>query len=325
MAVCGVCKNPSSEASDVKCTGTCGFVFHYECIKSELDKKTRRQPKEYKCKDCTTTSSQGSAKSSSSTTNVLSKEFLVSVMEGFKQEVFTEMESFKTEVFSEIVAFRSDINSLSASLQFMSDKMDSTNKLMEQLNSQFKQLKKENEEMKSNYVAVKGEVRDLRERLRNLEQYTRVNNIEVNGLPVTREECVSDLVRDLGAAIGVEVQANDVSTAHRVPSYSRDRDQALIIQFTSRARREEWISKYRAKKPALTAQQVNQRFPSQRVYINDHLSPENKQLLSRMKKRCREVGYTFAWCRDAKFFARKSEGDPVQRIFSFEDIETKIK
>lgn len=300
-------------------------MFHSECIKSELDRKVTRQSKEYKCKDCRTNSSQGSSKSSTATADVLSKDFLVSVMESFKKDVFNEMESFKKEVFSELVAFRSDVNSLSNSLQFMSDKMDSANKLMEQLNSQFKQLKKENEEMKSKFVAVSGEVRDLRERLRNLEQYTRVNNIEVNGLPVTKGECVSDLVKDLGAAIGVEVQANDVSAAHRVPSFNRDREQALIIQFTSRVKREEWISKYRAKRPGLTAPQVNQRFPSQRVYINDHLSPENKQLLSRMKKRCREVGYTFAWCRDAKFFARKSEGDPVLRIFSFEDIETKIK
>lgn len=325
MAVCGVCKKSSSEESDVKCTGSCGFVFHPECIKGELEKKVTRQSKEYKCKDCRTTSSQGSAKSTSATVSVLSKDFLLSVMEGFKKEVFSEMESFKKEVFSELVAFRSDVNSLSSSLQFISDKMDSSNKLMEQLNSQFKQLKKENEEMKSKYLAVNTKVSELQDRLRNLEQYTRVNNIEVNGLPVTKEECVKDLVRDLGAAIGVEVQANDVSTAHRVPSFNRDRDQALIIQFTSRARREEWISKYRAKKPALTAQQVNQRFPSQRVYINDHLSPENKQLLSRLKKKCREVGYTFAWCRDSKFFARKSEGDPVKRIYSFEDIEEKIK
>ncbi|KAG8303440.1 hypothetical protein J6590_010477, partial [Homalodisca vitripennis] len=59
------------------------------------------------------------------------------------------------------------------------------------------------------------------------------------------------------------------------------------------------------KKPLLTAQQVNQHFPSQRVYINDQLSPENKQLMSKSKQKCREIGYTYAWCRDDKFFARK--------------------
>ncbi|XP_046671203.1 uncharacterized protein LOC124361206 [Homalodisca vitripennis] len=155
----------------------------------------------------------------------------------------------------------------------------------------------------------------------NLEQYSKVNNVEITGLPTTKEECVKDLLKDLAATFGVEVQDSDISAAHRVPSFRRDRDPALIVQFTNKTKKEEWISKYRTKRPALTAQQVNRRFPAQRVYINDHLSPENKQLLSQLKKKCREIGYTFAWCRDAKFFARKDEGGPVKRITSFEIIE----
>lgn len=313
MAVCGVCKNQSGEESDVKCSGVCGFVFHTDCIKGEFDKKTR-QTKDFKCRECRTTSSQGSTKSTTSTTNILSKDFILSVIESFKKDILSEMEGFKKEITTEI-------NGLTESVNFMSSKADESKKLMEKLSSQFDQLKKENEEIKSKYVTVNNEVRELRERVRNLEQYSRVNNVEVNGLPVTKGECVSDLVKDLGASIGVEVQANDISAAHRVPSFNRDRDQPLIIQFTNRTKREEWITKYRARKPALTAQHVNKQFPSHRVYINDHLSPENKQLLSKLKKKCREIGYTFAWCRDAKFFARKSEGDPARRINSFEDIE----
>ncbi|KAG8278357.1 hypothetical protein J6590_021256 [Homalodisca vitripennis] len=87
-----------------------------------------------------------------------------------------------------------------------------------------------------------------------------------------------------------------------------------------RSKREDWITKYRQKK-TLLANQINQRFPSQRVYINDHLTPENKQLLAKLKIKCREIGYTFAWCRDAKIFARKASGEPVRRITCLEDVE----
>ncbi|XP_046662837.1 uncharacterized protein LOC124355723 [Homalodisca vitripennis] len=154
-----------------------------------------------------------------------------------------------------------------------------------------------------------------------MEQYSRVNNIEISGLPATKDESGDDLVKDVGAAIGVEVLVGDISAAHRVPSFRKDRDPALVVQFVNRTKKEEWITKYRMKKPSLTAQQVNQRFPSQRVYINDHLSPENKQLLSKLKQKCREIGYTYAWCRDAKYFARKAPGDPVKEISNFEDID----
>ncbi|KAG8261679.1 hypothetical protein J6590_067282 [Homalodisca vitripennis] len=121
----------------------------------------------------------------------------------------------------------------------------------------------------------------------------------------TKNESVDDLVRDVGSAIGVEVLVGDISAAHRVPSFRKDRDPALVVQFVNRTKKEEWITKYRMKKPSLTAQQ--------RVYINDHLSPETKQLLSKLKQKCRGIGYTYAWCRDAKFFARKAPGEPVKK------------
>lgn len=181
------------------------------------------------------------------------------------------------------------------------------------------EIKKENEELKASNAALKVEVRDLQGRMRNIEQYSRINNIEINGLPTTREENVRELVKDVGAAIGVQVQEADIAAAHRVPSFRRDRDPAMIVQFTNRARRDEWISKYRQKK-TLSARDVNQHFPIQRVYINDHLSPENKQILAKLKQRCREIGYSFAWCRDCKFFARKAQGEPLKRINGFEDI-----
>ncbi|KAG8293947.1 hypothetical protein J6590_007618 [Homalodisca vitripennis] len=174
----------SNDESDVKCTGSCGYVFHGDCIRD--DKKTR-STKDFKCKECRASSSQSSAKSTASCE--LSKDFLL---------------------------------------------------------------------------------------------------------------------KDVGAAIGVEVLVGGISAAHRVPSFSKDRDTALVVHFVNRTKKEEWITKYRMKKPPLTAQQVNQRFPSQRVYIKDHLSPENKQLLSKLKQKCREIGYTYAWCRDAKFFCQES-------------------
>lgn len=57
-------------------------------------------------------------KSVFTSSSVLTKEFLIQVMEGLKNEVFTEINSFKAE-FSELIA----------SVEFVSDKIDSSNKL----------------------------------------------------------------------------------------------------------------------------------------------------------------------------------------------------
>ncbi|XP_046667067.1 uncharacterized protein LOC124358876 [Homalodisca vitripennis] len=253
MAICGVCIKSSSDKNDVKCVGVCGFVFHADCIKDDLEAKRTRSTRDYKCKDCRGDSFQNIVTSGSSSADVLTKDFLIQVIEGFKKDVFTEMNSFKSEM-----------TDLSASVQFVSDKIDASNKLMEHITLQFAELKKENELLKTKNESLTKEVLDLRDRMRNLEQYTRVNNVEVSGLPSTREESVKDLVKDVGAAIGVQVQESDVTIAHRVPSYGLNRDPALIIQFTDRERKAEWLNAYR-KKRSLVAREVNQRFPAQRV------------------------------------------------------------
>ncbi|KAG8273103.1 hypothetical protein J6590_028995 [Homalodisca vitripennis] len=59
-----------------------------------------------------------------------------------------------------------------------------------------------------------------------------------------------------------------------------------------------------------SAKKINLAFPEQPLHINDHLSPENKLFLSKLKNKCREVGrYTYAWCRDGKLLAREKPGN----------------
>ncbi|KAG8313832.1 anchor protein 17A, partial [Homalodisca vitripennis] len=138
------------------------------------------------------------------------------------------------------------------------------------------------------------EVGDLRERMRNLEQYSRVNNIEISGVPATRNEDISVLVEDVGAAIGVEVREMDIAAAYLVPSFRKYREPSVIVQFKTRGTKEQWIEKSRQKKN-LTARDVNQHFPVQQIFINVHLSPENKQSLTRLKQKGRELSYKFVW------------------------------
>lgn len=41
-----------------------------------------------------------------------------------------------------------------------------------------------------------------------------------------------------------------------------------------------------------------------------------------LKKKCKDVGINFAWCRDGKMYARKEEGDKILKIVTNDDIDT---
>lgn len=312
MASCVVCKLPCGDESDLKCS-VCDGVFHAKCAKVEVEgKKVLRSAKDWKCKDCKLQSSRGSVVSAASGPSSISREF--------KDFMVHVLDEFKNEVFNELKSLRSELVDLTKSVQFVSDKLDASNLLMEDMKSQFSDLQRENLELKVSNAALSSEMCELREKVRNIEQYSRRNNVEVSGIPTTPGENVAELVRDVGSALGIEVKDSDVSAAHRVPAYRKDRLPALIIQFHCRSMKNAWISSFREKK-MLNSQQINARFPAtSRIYVNDHLSPDNKKFLGKLKERCREVGYSFAWCRDEKFFVRKAQGDSVKRINTEKDI-----
>lgn len=51
------------------------------------------------------------------------------------------------------------------------------------------------------------------------------------------------------------------------------------------------------------------------------LSPENKQLLAKLKKRYQDTVYVLLWRREGKFFVRKAAGDQVQEGITLDDID----
>lgn len=305
---CGVCElECGNDDTDVKCTGGCDRIFHAKCIKSDLEGKKTRSQRDYKCKECRASSSVKSVSSVSEST-IPTKDVIVRVLEEFKREVFEE---FK--------AIRGEVAELTESVKFMSDKVDKVTAATEKMSLELQALKKENEKLTASNAILTREVSTLKERMRDIEQYSRRNNIEISGIPVTPNESVLEIVKDTGKALGVELQDHHVTAAHRIPSYKRERTPSLIVQFQNKMLRDTWIGKYREKK-SMTANEVNTSYPKQRMYINEHLSPDNKQFLYNLKQRCREVGYDFAWFREGKFFVRKTSGQPCKRINNSDDI-----
>lgn len=306
MAVsCGVCAQECSENA-VKC-GACEKSFHLSCIKQE-GVKTRTGNKEWKCDECKKDLSSVSSNKSSASATVLTKEFLVSVLEDFKREVFAEFKDHSSR-----------FDKFENSLQFLSDQVDRSNKLIEGVKKEYTDVKKENSRILLENQQLKESVSDLKDRLRTLEQYSRRANLEISGVPETANENTLGLLQDIGKSIGQVVEAGDVTAAHRVPSFNKKRASSLVVQFLYRSQRDAWLSSYKRKK-TLNASEVNHAFPNERVYINEHLSPENKQLLSQVKKRCRELNIKYVWTREGKCYVRRNEGEKSFKINNVEEL-----
>ncbi|KAG8291238.1 hypothetical protein J6590_065105 [Homalodisca vitripennis] len=58
-------------------------------------------------------------------------------------------------------------------------------------------------------------------------------------------EDVPKVVKDLGLALGIEVDDSQITAAHRIPTFKKDRPAALIVQFLKKDVKDNWIGKFR--------------------------------------------------------------------------------
>jgi len=300
---CGVCGQLCGHENDtIKCSGSCGKDFHLACAK--LERKPRGK-KDWSCDQCKVekeaTSSKHSSKSSTMETSI-TKEFIVKTLEAFKQQV---MEEFKK--------YSADIKEFEKAISHFSEQMDASNKLNEELGKRLQVVEKENKMLLAENTELRGAVVSLQARMRDMEQYSRRSNVEISGVPETENEDLDAVLQDVAAAVGVEYDKDRVVAAHRVPSFNKKRTPPIIVRFSTYRERDAWLAAFKHVRP-LTARQINASFNTAQVYLNEHISPENKLLLSKTKKVARSKNYEYIWCKEGKIFVRKANGSPCKKI-----------
>lgn len=304
---CSVCNELCvDESAIVKCLGNCGNACHLNCV----SQKTRGAKKEWLCDTCKTEKSSSLASSKSATVTSISKEFLVNTIDAFKQDMLVEFKKNTAENAE-----------LRTSLSFLSDAVDKNNALMANIMSELKKTQEENCKLRQENLQLRNTVNSLEVRVRNVEQHSRRQNIEIDGVPETQGEDVSTILRDVAKSIGLEMKPEKVVAAHRVPTFNKKRAPPIIVRFATYEARDVWIAAFKNVRP-LTANKINPNFSSShKVFINEHLSPENKQLLSKTKEVAKAKQYKYVWSREGKIFVRKVDGEKCKRVDSLCDLE----
>lgn len=303
---CSACDRLCDEENDVvNCAGGCGHSFHQNCARP----KTRSARKDWCCESCKPEKTSLASNKSTSSTSI-TKEFLINTIDAFKEEMLNE--------FKQIANENAELRN---SVQFLSDAVDKSNTLMADVMKELKKIQEENVKLRKENAELRGTVNHLEVRVRNLEQHSRKQNIEINGLPETRNEDVNLILNDVAKAIGVEMKAEKVVAAHRVPSFNKKRISPIIVRFSTYEERNAWIAGFKEVRP-LTADRVNSSFNSSaKVFINEHLSPENKLLLNKAKEVAKSKGYKYVWSRDGKIFVRRESGEGYRKIELSSDLD----
>lgn len=91
--------------------------------------------------------------------------------------------------------------------------------------------------------ALKQRVNELENHQNDLKQHSRSNCIEVNGVPEEPNEDLPLVVKKIGEALGVTIEASAVDACHRLGPQARARNRGKIVKFNKRIVKEELLQK----------------------------------------------------------------------------------
>lgn len=178
-------------------------------------------------------------------------------------------------------------------------------------------IEEENKEIKKVVTEVQAERRKIEERLRNVEQYTRKNKVEICGIPKIENEDLEDAVTQVAQKLSVNLVKNDIEVAHRLHA-EEGKTPNLIVSFANRKKRDEmYTNRYKAQ---ISSKEIVPCRSAQRIYVNESLSPYYKHLLYECKKEAKAKSYKYCWFLKNKVLLRKSDGANVIAIHNVEQL-----
>ena len=225
------------------------------------------------------------------------------------------VQKFKQGYEDEIATLKAEISQLSNSQEFICSQYDilkiENDKLKRENATQGNELRT----LKINSTKIEKKAETEAIKLDGIDQYCRRQNLEFHGVPKTSNENVINIVVKIGKVLGVDINQNDISTAHRLPQkpHSNRRSESdepppppgIIARFINRDLRNFIYSKR-----AVAKDIASKDFPvagMQRLYVNENLTQSRKRLLWQTKQAARTRDYSYIWTQNGKIYVRKNE------------------
>lgn len=285
-AKCGVCDQAITKTQKhVSCEGEgCDVTCHKRCVPIGCSEN-------WKCVDCRGSESEPTLK------DVLA--LIKSSTEG------------QSSLIKTVEA------NLGAALESCNSKIDGIAGKVAQLESDVTRLSVANEELQN-------KVFTLEERLISAEQYSRVNDVDVNGIPYKKGENLGAILDSLGRALAFPLNKSNVEVAHRVGLEGSSR-RGIYIRFERKPDKEAFIHARKVKRNLclkdLDAFGVSHAQCDDPIFINDSLCVELRKVVNEARRLKREEGlFAQVWVTGAKLYIKKSENSPKIQVKSMRHL-----
>lgn len=191
---------------------------------------------------------------------------------------------------------------------------------------EFGKMKKDQDDLRERVHLHRKDIDTLFESQNNVEQYSKNQDIEIKGIPKTANEDCKSLVKAIGEIVGFPIQDSDLDGCHRLRQPKNPNiAPSIVARFVRKECKYALMAKRKTKGPLYTTE-LGLPGKATQIYINDHLTAYNRQLLTRALDERKKGAIAAAWTFKGKIFVKKNEKDTPSQVkdyWSLEDITTK--
>lgn len=208
-----------------------------------------------------------------------------------------------------------DLDEIKQSQDFLSAKFDD-------LAASVNELRVENESLRPRNAQLTEQVKNLElkthaseNEIEDLKQYIRRDMLEIHGVPVTEDENTNVIIHNVVKLVdhSMAFEQNEISISHRLPS-RRGQIPPIIVKFVRREVRDKI---YKSRRSLISKTSADLCYHEQsRIFINESLTYQARQLLKSVKAFKRENNYRFVWTNNGKVLLKK-DSTPSSQAISF--------
>lgn len=333
---CGACnkqlrpKGDSSKESTVGCAG-CSLKYHASCLNLARDemRQIRTTGTVHSCPSCQTKKRNqnsdstpirmpaGGASAAGDLERGLSglvdggiSSLCASAAHSSCGGILKEMEGAFMKMKREMEDFTSSLNSTTEDIF----------EFRKEINDLKKQVK-ELDHYKTEVNTLRLEVADLRREIVLQQQRQYLRDIEITGLTEHKQENLFHTVSILSAKLGVELDPKDIDDVRRVgtresASSSQEalhRPRPVIVTLVRRAPRDQLLRAARVRRD-ITTDKIEVPGNPRKVFINEHLTKENRILFSKARAAGKGLNFKYVWSSNGTIFMRRTDTSSVLRV-----------
>lgn len=218
------------------------------------------------------------------------------------------------------------------SMKIYNDRLDKIDAKIDSTDTRLKVL----ETQKDTEIAeLKATICELKIESNTFQQAALKNELEIIGLPESRNENLLHTVLVISKKIGVNLTESDIDGINRVgprlglqdlggQKIGRPSPRPVVVRLLRKVQRDNLLKSAKSRRN-LTTTDIEMEGPAHQIYINERLTRATRQLFRDARERNKSTGYyKHCWVSGGRLYLRRVDGSPALSIGSHEELDRRF-